>query len=171
MKIPESLRPILRQLKKVRYSHGDCWRARCVCGSDELRIFVMGREARCSACGMNTFGLEQFLERFMGDFGKDAPSELPEAKSIVVPGKEAPPEEDPNTEVLVKTVNLEGKEGGAWVEAPEPKKATLGSCEYCGEPFEILPYTRRKKRFCSGKHQKAMERHRKKNCRNLETGS
>lgn len=115
MEIPESLRPILGRLKNVRHSHHDCWRATCLgCGADELRIFEWGSEVRCGSCGVNTLGLEHFLERFVGE--GEAPAKTPE----------------------------------------------VGKCEYCGEPFEILPYTRRKKRFCSGKHQKAMERQRKK---------
>lgn len=118
MKIPESLRPILGRLKDVRYSHGDCWRARCVCGADELRIFELGLEIRCPSCGVNTFGVDQFLERFMGE--ETAQAEVPEPK------------------------------------ASEPK------CKVCGEPLKILPYTRRRKEYCSGKCQKRAERERKK---------
>jgi hypothetical protein len=129
MKIPESLRPILGLLKKVRYSHHDCWRARCVCGSDELRIFELGLEVRCLSCGTESVGVAQFLEKFI---------------------------EEKTARVKARDTDLPGEE------APKPKKARLGSCEYCGAEFEILPYTRRRKQYCGSRCQKRAERERRR---------
>lgn len=48
----------------------------------------------------------------------EVPRELPKAKDIILPGEKAKPTK---IEMEVKTLDLEGKEGRAWVEAPEVK--------------------------------------------------
>ncbi len=60
----------IRELRWHRYGY---WIGICPqCGSDWLQVFELDLEARCRRCHLNSFGLEEFQKKFLGN-SQEAP--------------------------------------------------------------------------------------------------